>query len=327
MNGKSENKHPPKVAAEPPPSEDAKFYLAQIGEASKRSRSVFYLLLVSTALIFSYHWKMRDGGWLDHRIQLRQDMITYWNDLGSTNIPLERVSGSNKTNILAAGYWWQITNTVTLLHRQASNSNDLAELQAELSALRKEWGSGFKVPFIEAVFDPNDFVLLSILELLVLSFVFLHCLIREEDNLKISFAAFGFGAESAHVDKCKLAELGKFCKKARMQQVWLLADREPTDYWQPLLQKGLWLVFFSPLAVQWWVFLEASWDWKAGHFFPDEWRVVAPGLGMVIMVIEFILLVLLSLLTVRSAKIFSEMNQLWAGVHDRISGEKPNQKD
>ena len=82
-------------------------------------------------------------------------------------------------------------------------------------------------------------------------------------------------------------------------------------------------MFFAPLAVQWWVFLEASWDWKAGHFFPDEWRVVAPVFGIVIMVIEFILLVLLSLLTVRSAKIFSEMNQLWAEVHVQVSDEHP----
>ena len=271
--------------------ERLKFYLDGVGEASKRSRVVFYIILLSSAMIFAFYWKTREGSWLEHRINLRHSLLNHWEELKSPTYT-DHVSDEERKRLRGAlekmGIGLQTPVDKDFLQRQLYNLDD-------------QFNGTFKVPFVDVTFDINDFLLFSSLQLNVLAIVFLFCLIREEETLRISFES---------VREAGIHPFRDFYKMAGMHQIWNIpgGSHKSREF---LLRMVTWLLFLFPLVAEWWIFID-------DRMTAGAWNILDKSFGNRIVIFEYILMISLTVTTVMGASIFNRMSDHWDKAYEEI---------
>lgn len=304
-------------------SDDLTFYLRRVAESSDRSRKVLYLILTATAFIFAYQWRTMKypQNWLQARIEVRSSIVSHWKDFTNWDtfhkFHTNTVTISNAAQLNGLKWddlktWDERTTNRYYLWRErlgyqilTNHHPDLTkeEVKEKITELRKEastWGV-FTVPFFNITFDDNDFVLFSELSLLILAVVLLYCLLREKENLSISF---DFSKEHyVHSD---------FYRRASMEQVWSNLEDVHPRWLRPIACVVPYVLFAIPLFVEWWAFFEdrvSDGDLTVGGL--SAWDILNKPLGNFVYWAEFALLVLLTLITILSGLVFEQMNELW----------------
>jgi len=282
--------------------DELKFYLNEVNEASKRSRTILYLILIATAIIFAFQWKSLEGSWLENRVLLRRGVINHWNELNNL---------TNKTPASATPYayddWIRDSNTLVRLRAEEPEVTK-PELERRLKSLEADFFTTdtFSLPFLHVTFDINDFIFFSALQLFILGIIFLFCLMREEENLNNSYEYF---------KKPPADNLQSFYDMASMQQVWNLPGKKGNA--TRLLRLGQVFIFVLPLAVEWWVFIY--------HLWVDEkdWEMLNPFLCHLMVQIDIVLMLLLTAVMAGAGYLFFRMDEIW-GKMRRDLGIEPS---
>lgn len=144
------------------PSFDLKDYIEAAGEASKRARVASLVLVVTCILVFAGLLNSLDSNWMLQRIR---------SVVNNPEVYLkEKLHDSTQTNF---------------------TSEEIKKLQPIVSTalIRSYVNSNYtiKVPFFGVTFDVNDLGLLGGIGLLVSLCYLWFCIVRENDNLKVSF--------------------------------------------------------------------------------------------------------------------------------------------
>ena len=272
------------------------FYLEQVGESAKRSRLVLYLLLVSSAMIFAFDWKNDSHSWLRYRVDIRHDILGHWKQLKSGEAPEGMSSDA-----------WEKEKKRELLALDRLNLNpkyddDEEILKTEVEDFQKQWDEPYKVPFTEITIDINDFVFFAASEMLILAVVFLHAIVREEENLRISFTAMMKSDKAATSPSHK--RLSEFYDMASMLQIWTVPDGLEYKVTKSFLRVGFWPIFFIPLLVIWWVLIRSALN-------TGSWDLLNPALGHEMIWLQYLATFLLTVTMMWAAFFTVRINQLW----------------
>jgi|SRR5271165_5762720 len=283
--------------------EDLDYYLERIGESAKRSRVVFYLLLISTALSFAYQWQnLYEFNWLQSRVERRQAMLNCWEKLEANCKQSESTEGVS-TYCKAPGDLSMHCRALEWLKLDAKDPESRKILEWQLRALLGERYGRQKFPLLDITFDVNDYRLFSTLELLILAVAFGHCLMREKDNLRILFE----GPQEQPLDQLK-----EVYQKATMQQVWtvpLEPDNEKKVRW---LRRGFCLLYFLPVLVNW-GFVVYGWVREKERFVPSALNM---GLGITELCLEVFSLLLLTVTMLWAYRSLKGINEIWDRAYD-----------
>jgi hypothetical protein len=269
-------------------NEELKFYLEQISEAAKKTRLVFYFLLLSSAIIFAFQWKMGDFGWLKKRVEIRRDILDNWDALKTPAIIPSSFTNSS-TNIEK---WMGFTAALSKMHIDPNQPEDKESVERELKILEEEYDTAFKVPFADVVFDINDFTLFSLLELLALTVAFVYCLAHEEHCLRIAFEDI--------VEEPQRKEL---YRKAAMLDFGKISN-EPNSKTAKCLAVGRIMIFFVPLVVG---FAIVIYDFTT----PGAGEILSKGLAGVFVFSEYVLTLILLAVTILAFVFFLRINRFW----------------
>ena len=288
------------------------FYLEQVGEAAKRSRLILYLLVFSSAMIFAYDWKNNKEGWLDSRIDIRHDLLSHWDQLKNNTQPIG----------MSSDEWDKEKNrewaALERLNLNPKNDDDAKILEWQLQGFEQQWDEPFKVPFTEITIDNNDFVFFAATEVLILTVVFLHALVREEENLRISFEAMRRKPEDRPAPPLSqtapesLHQLSEFYDMASMQQIWTVPCAGEDKVTRSFLRLGLWPIFFLPLFVIWWVLIRSA-------LHAGSWDILNQSFGHEMIWLQYIATLLLTVTTMWAAFFFIRIDKLWADAYQDIS--------
>lgn len=286
------------------------FYLEQVGESAKRCRLVLYLLLVSSAMIFVFDWRNNSDGWLKSRIDIRHAILTNWEQY--TNV-------ANSTMMTNDDLRIERGRELAALKRMdlsPQNPGDKEILEWQLHDLEDQWDGAFKIPFMDATFDINDFFLFSALELLVLAVIFLHCLVREEENLGLAFDFMRKADKQRPVaDQAKPGLLAEFYDMASMQQVWTVPSgaHKGTESALRYLSR---LVFLLPLLIIWWIMIR-------DRMSPGASQILNKSFGHEVIWMEYITVFLLTIAMFCATVVFLRMDKLWKQACLEVTGAKP----
>lgn len=265
-------------------NEELKFYLKQISEAAKKTRIVFYFLLLSSAIIFAFQWKMGDFGWLKKRVEIRRDILHNWDALKTPAI----IPGSYTNN---AQKWGDFTNAIVKLYIDPNQVGDKESLERELKSLEEEYNSTFKVPFADVVFDINDFTLFSMLELLALTVALVYCLAHEEHCLRIAFEDIGERHQRELYRKASMLDFGKI-------------SNQPNSKVARCLALGRSVIFFIPLLVGCGILIY-------DRATPGAGKILSKGLAGYVVFTEYLLTFILLVVTILALTFFQRINHLW----------------
>jgi hypothetical protein len=268
-------------------NEELKFYLEQMSEAARKTRIVFYFLLLSGAIIFAFQWKMGDFGWLKKRVEIRRGILNNWDAFKTPNIipaPFTNSTANMET-------WANFTAALTRMHIDPNQPEDKESLERELRGLEDEYNGTFKVPFADVVFDINDFTLFSLLELLALTVALVYCLAHEEHCLRIAFEDIGEKHQRELYRKASMVDFGKISNRPNSKTASFLAF-------------GRSLIFFIPLLVGCGILIY-------DRATPGAGKILSKGLAGYFVFTEYFLTFILLTTTILAFVFFQRINRLW----------------
>jgi hypothetical protein len=191
---------------------DFKPYLEAAIVASQRVRSIIYILIIALIAIFAAYRNTAQPDWLDSRLQQLQMAYSCMQEKQNT-------PDCTKAVEYAKGFMYQSLNGSPASSSSAKydiqkiilNNNpsptDLSEegreLRYQIDMLMKQRTENLSVrfPVLGLVMDMNDLGWVSGITLLVLMYIFLLALAREEDNL---IRAKGKAEQSGNKDNLEL---------------------------------------------------------------------------------------------------------------------------
>jgi hypothetical protein len=242
---------------------DYEFYLSELETSSNRSRWALYVLLISSLLFFSIHWNTALNSFLESRIDERLLISSYIKTEYHLN------ESENKKNVLVRPFTPDETKRVEEGLKILAGQKKQVDLNAfELSlatdidsfdkkteillAGNTERKGFFKVPFLDVQFDANELGLFSSIHLLIVTIIFLYCLIREKTNLEMVFNK-----------TAKDRDFENFYDKISMQQVLTSPPGIRGRVFFIIVQK---LLYFAPLITQCLIFYTDYGTYETGIY-------------------------------------------------------------
>jgi hypothetical protein len=165
---------------------DFKTYSSLINESSQRTRSILYIMLVTSILMFVPYWNVRPDNWLNSRIGIRQNVIQWygWNTTVRNNLQNEKNIESFEASRKAAELFG-----VDLKNSKKDSAFVINRLQNEILELRRIniAKSFISIPIFNVTVDINDLSLFGGFAFIVILSMLRASVWRELSNIAFIF--------------------------------------------------------------------------------------------------------------------------------------------
>lgn len=276
---------------------DYKILYSLLNESSQRTRSVLYVMLLTSILMFVPYWNVRPDNWLNSRIEIRQKIMKWYG--WDSDVKKKIKKNSDSKDFVSSKQAGELFG-FDFENLQKDSISNIARLQTEILELRKIniAKSFITIPIFNVTVDINDLSLFGGFAFVVILSILRASVYREVLNLTFIF-------EEAE----KQEELLKAYQILGMSQVLTVPREKKTYELFAILLTVIYL--FLPLFVQGYTFV-----YDINRI---EYALVQNESATVIhMLLNSIWLVITSILTFSCLQLSIKYNKKWQEVSIKL---------